>query len=107
MGLSKRHSAERNEETLKEVEGTVYDNRGASGRKFYMLSSGRAAHFENTQPHNPSTEDWFIPEDMEEGNYLMMNPACEVNEKGIREKNDVNEPLEEGTSQGWTWFLME
>ena len=45
-----------------------------------------------------STEDWCIPEDMEEGNYLMMDPACEVNEKGTREKNDGNAALEEGSS---------
>ena len=28
----------------------------------------------------------------------MMDPACEVNEKGPREKNDGNEVLEDGTS---------
>ena len=28
----------------------------------------------------------------------MMGPACEVNEQGTREKNDVNEVVEEGTS---------
>ena len=41
------------------------------------------------------TEDWCIPEDMSEGDYLMMDPACEVNEKGTREKNDENKALEE------------
>ena len=65
--------------------------------RFYRLSTGRAAHYENIKPHNPSTEDWCIPADMEEGDYLMMDPACEVNEKGTREKNDVNEVVEEGT----------
>ena len=35
---------------------------------------------------------------MEEGDYLMMDPACEVNEKGTREKNDGNEVIEEGTN---------
>ena len=35
---------------------------------------------------------------MEEGDYLMMDPACDVNEKGAREKNDGNEVIEEGTS---------
>ena len=64
--------------------------------RFY--STGRAAHYENIKPHNPSTEDWCIPADMEEGDYLMMDPACEVNEKGTREKNDGNEVIEEGTS---------
>ena len=31
---------------------------------------------------------------MEEGDYLMMDPACEVNEKGTREKNEGNEVVE-------------
>ena len=65
--------------------------------RFYRLSTDRAAHYENIKPHNPSTEDWCIPADMEEGDYLMMDPACEVNEKGTREKNDGNEVVEEGT----------
>ena len=65
--------------------------------RFYRLSTGRAAHYENIKPHNPSTEDWCIPADMEEGDYLMVDPACEVNEKGTREKNDGNEVVEEGT----------
>ena len=56
--------------------------------RFFRLSTGRAAHYENIKPHNPSKEDWCIPADMEEGDYLMMNPDCEVNEKGTREKND-------------------
>ena len=66
--------------------------------RFYRLSTGRAAHYENIKPHNPSTEDWCIPADMEEGDYLMMDPACEVNEKGTREKNDGNEVVKEGAS---------
>ena len=65
--------------------------------RFYRLSTARAAHYENIKPHNPSTEDCCIPADMEEGDYLMMDPACEVNEKGTREKNDGNEVVEEGT----------
>ena len=65
--------------------------------RFYRLSTGRAAHYENIKPNNPSTEDWCIPADMEEGDYLMMDPACEINEKGTREKNDGNEVIGEGT----------
>ena len=49
-------------------------------------------------PHNPFTEDWCITEDMEEGDYLMIDPVFEVNEKGTSEKNDGNEALEDGTS---------
>ena len=53
---------------------------------FYRLKTGRAARFENFKPHNPSTEDWCLPADMEEGDYLMMDPACVVNEKGTKGK---------------------
>ena len=66
--------------------------------RFHRLSTGRAAHYENIKPHNPSTEGWCIPADMEEGDYLMMDHTCEVNEKGTREKNDGKEVVEEGTS---------
>ena len=38
--------------------------------RFYRLSTGRAAHYENIKPHNPSTEDWCIPAVMEEGDFL-------------------------------------
>ena len=61
--------------------------------RFYRLSTGRAAHYENIKPHNPSTEDWCIPADMEEGDYLIME-----NEIGTRGKNDGNEVVEEGSS---------
>ena len=66
--------------------------------RFSRLSTGRAAHYENNKPHNQSTEEWCIPADMEEGDYLMMDPACEVNEKGTRGKNDGNEVLQEESS---------
>ena len=66
--------------------------------RFYGLSTGRAAQYENIKPHKPSTEDWCIPADKEEGDYLMMDPACEVNEKGTRGKNDGNGVVEEGSS---------
>ena len=65
---------------------------------FYRLSTGRAANYENVKPHNPSTEDWCIHADMEEGDYLMMDAACEVKGKGTRGKNDGNEVVEEGPS---------
>ena len=64
--------------------------------RFYRLSTSRAAHYENIRPHNPSTEDWCTPADIEEGIYLMMDPACEVNEKGTRGTNDRNTVVEEG-----------
>ena len=66
--------------------------------RFYRLSTGRAAHYEKLKPHNLSTDAWCIRADIEEGDYLMMDPPCEVNEKGTREKNDGNEVVEEETN---------
>ena len=60
---------------------------------FYRLSTGRAAHYANLKPRVPSPEDWCIPKDMEGLEYLLLEPACEVNEKGTRDKNDGNENL--------------
>ena len=81
------------------MEVTIHDYGSAPGGTFYRLSTGRAAHYENIiKPHNPSVEDWCIPADMEEEDYLMMDPACEVNGKGTMEKNDGNQVIEEGTS---------
>ena len=95
MGISERYTNERNEKAPTEVEGTHNDYGSA---RFYRLSTGRAAHYENIKPHNPSTEDLCIPADMKEGDYLMMEPACEVNEKGTRVKSGGNEVVEEGPS---------
>ena len=54
---------------------------------------GRAAHYENLKPHVPSPEDWCVPQNMEGLEYLLVEPPCEVNKKGTREKNDGNEDL--------------
>ena len=86
----------RNEKAPKKWRGMITEVH-QEGR-VYRLSTGRAAHYKNIKPHNPSTEDWCIPADMEEGDSLMMGPACEVNEKGTRGKNDGNEVVEEGSN---------
>ena len=85
MGISERYTPKGTKKLLKKWITEVQQE-----RRFYRLSTGRAAHYEDNKPHNPSTEDWCIPADMEEGDYLMMDPACEANEKGTREKNDGN-----------------
>ena len=97
MGFSKRNTTKRNEKAPKKWRGSFMITEVHQEGRFSRLITGPAAHYENIKPHNPSTEDWCIPADMEEGNYLMMNPACEVNEKGTRKKNDGNEVAEEGT----------
>ena len=57
------------------------------------MSTGRAEHYENLEPHVPSPEDWCVPQNMEGLEYLLVEPACEVNEVGTREKNDCNEDV--------------
>ena len=64
------------------------------GGRFYRLSTGRAAHYENIKPHNVSSDDWCIPVDMHGGDYLIVDPACEVNERCTRDKNYGNEVVD-------------
>ena len=94
----KQRGDKRTKKLLKKLRGPFMITEVHQEGRFYRLSTGRAAHYENIKRHNPSTEDCCIPADMEEGYYLMMDPACEVNEKGTREKNDGNEVIKEGTS---------
>ena len=61
--------------------------------RFFRLSTGRAAHYKNLKPYVPSPEYWCVPQNNEGLEYLPMEPACEVNEKGTREKNDGNENM--------------
>ena len=55
------------------------------------MSTGRAAHYEKIKPHNASSEDWCIPANMHDEDKLIVNPACEVNERGTRDKSYGNE----------------
>ena len=49
------------------------------------------AHYENLKPHVPALETWCVQQNMEGLEYLLVEPACEVNQTGTREKNDGNE----------------
>ena len=86
MGISKRYTTERNEKAPKKWRRSFMITEMHQEGSFFRLSTGRAAHYESIKPHNPATEDWCIPADMEEGDYLMMDPACEVNEKAPGER---------------------
>ena len=61
--------------------------------RFYRLSTGRVAQYENLKPRVPSAKDWFVLQNMEGPEYLLVEPACEVNKKGTREMNDGNEDV--------------
>ena len=50
MGISERFTTERDKKASEEVEGTLHDYRGAPRGRFYRLSTGRAAHYENIKP---------------------------------------------------------
>ena len=65
------------------------------GGHFYRLSNGCAAHYENIKPLNASSEDWCILADMHEDDYLIVDPACEVNERGRRDKIDGIEVMDD------------
>ena len=56
--------------------------------RVHRLSTGCAAHYKNIKQHNASLED------LHDDDYLMVHLACEVNERGIRDKNDGNEVLD-------------
>ena len=64
------------------------------GGRFCRLSTGLAAHYENIKNHNASPEDWCIPANMHDEDYLKVGPACEVNERGKRAKNGGNEVVD-------------
>ena len=93
MGVPECHTPKRDLKIAEEMERNVYDNRGTPTGRFYRLSTGRAAHYQNLKPHVPCPEDWCVPQNMEGIEYLLVERACEVNEKGTREKNDGNEDV--------------
>ena len=43
----------------------------------------------NAKPHNAPSEDWCIPTGIQDKDYLIVDPACEVNEIGTRDKKEV------------------
>ena len=46
------------------------------------------------KPHNASSKHWCIPADMNDEDYFILDPACEVNERGPRDKSDGNEVVD-------------
>ena len=98
MGISKRYTTKGTKKLLRKWRGPFIITEVHQERQFYRLSACQADHYENIKPHSPSREDWCLPAEMEEGDYLMMDPAFEVNEKSTRGKNDGNEVVEEGSS---------
>ena len=59
-----------------------------------MVENRTGSSIREHQAHNASSEDWCIPADMYDEDYLIVNPACEVNERETRDKNDGNEVVD-------------
>ena len=78
---------------LKKLSGPFMITEVHQQGRFYRPSTGRAVHYENLKPHFPSPEDWCVPQNMEGLECLLVEPACEVNEKGTKENNDGNEDV--------------
>ena len=54
------------------------------------MSTGKSDHCKNLKTRVQSPECWCIPKDMEGVDYLVVEPACEVNEKGTSGKKVGN-----------------
>ena len=80
---------------LKKGRGSFQITEVHRGGRFYRLSFGRAGHYENIKPHNASSEDWCIPADMHDEDHFIVDPACGVNERGARDKNDGKEVIDD------------
>ena len=65
MGVLERYITERNEKAPKNLRGPFMSTEAHREGRFHRLSPGRAAHYENIKPHNPSRKDWYIPADIE------------------------------------------
>ena len=85
----------RTKKLLKNWGGAFQITEMHQGGGFYRLSTGRAAHYENIKPHNDSSKYWCNSADMHEGDYLIVDPTCEVNEGFTRDKNDRIEVMDD------------
>ena len=77
----------------------ISNNRGAP-RRSVLSTEHRKSN--SIRKYQTPSEDWCIPADMQEGDYLIVDPACEVNERGTRDKNDGNEVVD-NCDLPWTW----
>ena len=50
------------------MERIIHDTEVHQQGRFYSLSTGRTAHYENLKPHVPSPEDWCIPQERSDWN---------------------------------------
>ena len=75
------------------MERAVDDNGSAPAGSVLALEHKACGAVRKSETSLPSPEDRYVPQNMEGIEYLLVEPACEVNEKGTREKNDGNENM--------------
>ena len=85
LGLPEVVPSKRTKKLLKKWRGPLQITEVHQGGRFYRLSTGSAAHCENIKPHNASSKEWLIPADMQEDDYLIVDPAFELNEMAKRQ----------------------
>ena len=66
LGFPGSSSTKTNQKITEKRRGPFQITELHQGGRFYRLSTGRAAHYENIKPHNASSNDWCIPADMHE-----------------------------------------
>ena len=93
LGAPEFHTSKKEKKATKEMGGPFMITEMHQQGRFYRLSTGLVAHYENLKPHISSPEDWCVPQNMEVLEHLLVEPACEVNEKGTRENNDGSENM--------------
>ena len=107
MGFWERYPTERKEETPEEMERTVHDSGSATGGTLLQTKNWATCAFEIIKTQNTSTEDWCIPENMEEGDYLIMDPACEVKKKAPGKRTMRMKYWKKKQARHWNWIIMK
>ena len=67
---------------MKEMERTVSDNGSTPAEPLLSLEYRACGALRKSETSRPIPEDWCIPQNMKGLKYLLVEPACEVNEKG-------------------------
>ena len=78
-------------EAIEEMERAVHDNGSAPEGSVLSLEYRACGALREAKTSRPITGRLVRTTKMEGLEYLLVEPACEVNEKGTREKNDSNE----------------
>ena len=87
-GCSRISYLQRDKKATEERERAVYDNGCGPAGSVLLLEYRACGAIRKSETSRPITGR---PENMEGLEYLLLEPACEVNEKGTSEKNDGNE----------------